>query len=154
MRTSKWLLLPTVLASAGWSDGSPARPSKLDSAVVCERPQRVRLRIGLRVQAAQGPIQDALASVAIPIDWPEQQVELVSSDEPADVQVDTRAVGGTAAQMLLRLPQLARGSEVISTRIYELTRWAQRFRPEARERLGAARPRQVQAYLQPSDGIE
>src|SRR2546428_3182049 len=105
--------IPLLSASTLRGQDPQPRESKLDSAVTCEKPQKVRLRVGLRVRAVEGSIQRALATSPIPMDWPEQQARLVSTEAPAGSRVLTRRLGGTAEQMLLSLPSLEAGSEII-----------------------------------------
>ncbi len=130
------------------------RESDPDQFIVREQSQRIRLRIGLRIQATNGLVQRAVATVVHPMEWPEQKLQLVDSEAPAGVQVQTRRVGGTAEQMIMRIPSMAAGTTVVCTRTFEMTRWTQRVKPEAREQLRAVSPEQSRSFLQPSDGIE
>ncbi len=130
------------------------READPDQFILREQSQRVRLRIGLRIQATNGLVQRAVATVVHPMEWPEQKLQLVDSEAPAGVQVQTRRVGGTAEQMLMRIPSMSAGATVVCTRTFELTRWTQRVKPEAREQLRAVSPKQSRSFLQPSDGIE
>jgi hypothetical protein len=148
-------IVPPDARAAAPPDGARAgRDAPASRVLLYEHSSTVRLRVGLRIRARGGAIQHVLACSVAPLDWPEQRVKLVGTEEPAGGRVETRRLGGTAAQVMLRLPQLAAGSEAAFTRTYEITRWTQRVKPDAWEELHAASPRDVRTYLEPSDGIE
>lgn len=113
----------------------------------------MRFEIGLRIEAAAGHIQRATATVVDPIEWPEQQIRLVDEKVPAGIQVAVRS-HDTAQQLLIKIPGLAAGSSASCTRIYELTRWTQRIKPEVRSQLAVASAQRVRSLLLPSPGIE
>ena len=146
-------LLPSVAAVAQSKSARVQREADPDQYITRERPSRIKLRIGLRIQAG-GAVQRAVAMTVNPIAWPEQELELVDTEAPAGIRIETRKVGGTAEQMLMRIPGLSAGSTVVCTRTYELTRWQQRVKPEAKSELVAVAADQARAHLQPSDGIE
>jgi hypothetical protein len=125
-----------------------------DQYIARDRSNRMRFRIGLRIEAANGGIGRATATVVNPIEWPEQELSLVAEDAPAGVQIDTRKVGITGQQMLMRIPGLTAGSTAVCTRTFELTRWTQRIKSDARSQLVAVSPEHVRALLLPSEGIE
>lgn len=147
-------LLLAEFAIAQTKDKRQTRDADPDPYIARERPERIQLRIGLRIQAAGGAVQRALAMTVNPIAWPEQELELVDTESPAGIRIETRKVGGTAEQMLMRIPGLSAGSTAVCTRTYELTRWTQRVKPEARSQLAAVPADQARTHLQPSDGIE
>ena len=116
--------------------------------------QRVKFRVGLRIEAPAGALLRAVATTVNPIEWPEQQLVLEKDETPPSIQVQTRNLGGTAEQLLLRVPGLARGSSLTCARTYELTRWTQRIRPETKDQFRVPPADRVRTLLLPSDGIE
>ena len=147
-------LIYALLACPALPDDPEKRDRTPSPVVLLEAPRTFRLRIGMRLHAADGAIQRAVAAVAIPMEWPEQQVRVLSTEHPAGSQIQTRRAGDTAEQLLLRLPRLSAGSSAVVVRTFEITRWTQRADPAALSRLSAVPANQVRAYLQPSDGIE
>ena len=113
-----------------------------------------RLRVGMRLTAADGAMQRAVATTAVPMEWSEQHVELGETEAPDQRLVSTRRVGDTAEQMVLQLPQLGRGESVTCVRTYEVTRWTQRMNREAAAKLQLPAATHARLYLQPSEGVE
>jgi hypothetical protein len=146
--------LPGGSAAAQTKSARTQRDADPDQYIARERPIRIKLRIGLRIQAVNGAVQRASAMTVNPIAWPEQELELVDTEAPAGIRIETRKVGGTAEQMLMRIPGLSAGSTAVCTRTFELTRWTQRVKSEARSDLVAVAADQARPHLQPSDGIE
>jgi hypothetical protein len=147
-------VLPSVGAFAQTKAARAQRDADPDPYVARERASRIQLRLGLRIQASGGAVQRAVAMTVNPIAWPEQELELVDTEAPSGIRIETRKVGGTAEQMLMRIPGLSGGSTAVCTRTYELTRWTQRVKPEAWSQLVAVSADQARSHLQPSDGIE
>jgi hypothetical protein len=143
-----------LLVGAGQPGESRQLESPAGGVVNLDQSRTFRLRIGIRVNAADGPVQRAVAAVAVPIDWPEQQVRVLDTEHPTGTQVQNRRAGDTAEQMLLRLPRLGGGSTATVVRRFEVTRWTQRVKAELLPQIRPAPPVKVRAYLQPSDGIE
>lgn len=144
-----------LLHTSGLSADEPRRGESAPDAVIAREASKIfQLRLGLRVQAASGPVERAVASSPALMEWPEQQVSLVDSESPAGWRVETRRLGGTAEQMLLEVPLIPVGSEIVFARTYDVTCWTQRLRPEAHDRLTAVPKTKLRGYLQPSDGIE
>jgi transglutaminase-like putative cysteine protease len=85
-----------------------------------------RIRIGVVVKAA-GTLQNVVATVPAPGDWPEQQVTIVHQDiTPSYARVDFRNVvgGGGVKQMVIGIPRLAAGREARALVTFEVTRHA------------------------------
>jgi hypothetical protein len=144
------------MASAAVSVGQPPK-SKDDADVpilIRDQSKRWLFKIGLRLEAVQGPVQKAVASVAVPIEWPEQQVRLVDVEKPLGMAVQVRRLGGTAEQMIMRLPAMSAGETATCVRTYEIIRWTQRLNPQVRDQLRPATVATVRPYLRPSPGIE
>lgn len=64
-------------------------------------------RFGVAVEAGDGAVTGILATLPVPMDWPEQQVELVSEEKsPAVGRVSFRTLDGGVKQMLVSIPKL------------------------------------------------
>ena len=95
-----------LAASARGEDAaSPAAP-RYGEAVVRQ------FRVGVRVTASRGPCRDIRAMVAVPLEWPEQEVEIVEEEISPQVEsAETRMLGEGAKQMVVVIPDLAGGEE-------------------------------------------
>jgi hypothetical protein len=142
---------PTVNSSLGQP---PDREDEVDPILIRDQSKRWLFKVGLRLEAVEGPVQKAVASVAVPIEWPEQQVRLVDVEKPLGVAVQIRRLGGTAEQMILRLPSMSVGDTATCVRTYEITRWTQRLNSQVRDQLRPSSVATVRPYLRPSPGIE
>lgn len=120
------------------------------------------VKIGISVTAKGGPCRGLEGTTPIPIEWPEQKLEVVDEDRTSTVRrLDYRMIApmgsreATAQQMLVSIPQLAAGEEAHVILVIKVTRYAQLppedtsqfVRPEKRDRS-------VRAYLLPSPKIE
>lgn len=133
---------------------SAVRGADDSDAVVCENLTLQRFRVGVRIVPGGGGMTRVFASCTVPMEWPEQSVRLLTTEKPRNAHLETRRVGGTAEQMLLRLPSMPAGSDVVFARTYEIGRWHQRLHPEAARRLKLPTTERARSYLLPSDGIE
>jgi len=113
-------------------------------------------QVGCRVTAVGGACRNIVAYIPVPIDWPEQQVEIVDeevssySDKP-----EYRVVAGTVRQMMITIPNLPAGEVAECLITLEITRHAL-TPPEDTSIfvLPKKLPRDVRAYLGPSPFIE
>jgi hypothetical protein len=80
-------------------------------------------RFGVVVRAAGGPVTGVLATMPVPMDWPEQQVKLLAEEKSPNVgRVSYRTLDGGVKQMLVNIPRLAAGEEASATVTFEVTR--------------------------------
>src|SRR5262245_31332972 len=85
-------------------------------------PSVVQYRIGAEITATRGPCRDIVAMVAIPIDYPEQQVKILNEDfSPQVREVTYRMLGDGAKQMLISVPALADGATARAVLTVEVT---------------------------------
>ncbi|REK19614.1 MAG: transglutaminase domain-containing protein [Planctomycetota bacterium] len=85
-----------------------------------------RVQVGV-VITANSPIFNAVATVPVPADWPEQKVRVVDEDVSSVVKRLTyRDItgGGGQRQMVVQIPQLPAGQEAHALVTYEVTRRA------------------------------
>jgi hypothetical protein len=113
-------------------------------------------RFGVTVEAADGPVTGILATLPVPMDWPEQQVEVVSEEQTANVgRVTYRTLDGGVKQMLVSIPKLNAGEEASASVTLKITK---RQILEPAETSGLAPPakssREFAKFLLPSPYIE
>ena len=133
-------------------------------AAIAEEARGIRLgeqsvstwRFGVVVRAANGPVTGIVATLPVPMDWPEQQVKLVSEEKSANVgRVSFRTLDGGVKQMLVSIPKLNPGDEATAIATYEITK---REILEPAETSGYAHPakssRELSMFLLPSPFIE
>lgn len=74
-------------------------------------PHVMHYRIGAEITATRGPVRDIVAMVAVPIDFPEQQVKILEEDFSPEVrEVTYRMLGDGVKQMLISVPALPDGA--------------------------------------------
>jgi transglutaminase-like putative cysteine protease len=87
-------------------------------------PSTTRTRIGVIVKASSSVFR-AVATLAVPAQWPEQQVRIVNEEVSSTVGKLTYrdiAGGGGLKQMVVEIPQLAAGEEARALVTFEVTR--------------------------------
>jgi hypothetical protein len=112
------LWLPAGSAIAQFTDTQPARGPVLGDEVTN------RVKIGVVIQST-GTTFNAIATVPVPTDWPEQQVRIVGEEVSPNVKNLTYrdiAGGGGLKQMVVEVPQLPRGKEAHALVTFEVTR--------------------------------
>lgn len=81
-----------------------------------------RWQAGVVVQAGGEPCRGLIASIPVPIDWPEQQVRIVEEDVSSTATIGYRMVDGTVRQMLVRIPLLPANEEARAVVTFEIQR--------------------------------
>lgn len=115
------LLLPSV-AAAQFKDEEPEKGTKLG------RSTTQRIKCGVVVRAEAGNVFRIVATVPVPMEWTDQQVNIVKEDtSPAVKGMNYRKLtgGGGMQQMVVEIPQLAAGQEAHALVTFEVTRQAQ-----------------------------
>jgi len=119
-------------------------------------PDTIRIRIGAEI-TGRGAARSIVASVAVPLECPEQQVKIIGEDFSSAVgHVDYRPVsGGEVKQMVISVPRLAAGETATATVDFEVTT-RPILPPEKTEDLVIPKrpPRNVRQYLGGSPYIE
>lgn len=88
------------------------------------REQVQRLMVGVKVKAG-GPCRGVFATVPVPMEWPEQQVQIVDeSFSPAVKKVDYRILDKGVKQLLVTIPMLNAGEETEAILTVEIRRQA------------------------------
>lgn len=113
------LLAPLFLAQATRAQFEQAEPEGVELG----QEQVVRVAIGVNVRAVGGPCTGIIATAPIPMEWPEQHVEIVEEELNDYIgSIDYRDVQGTAQQLLVRIPQLPSGETARAVVTFEVTR--------------------------------
>ncbi len=96
-----------------------------------------------------------VATVPIPLDWPEQRVKLVKQDISEEVRVEYRSIDPGLRQMVVRFPKIPDGEELHAILTLQVPKYSLaapgRF---LKFRIAKSPPAAVKKYLQPSPLIE
>src|SRR5262245_2170501 len=80
-------------------------------------------RFGVSILAVGGPASGIVATLPVPMDWPEQQVKRLSEERSASVgRVTYRTLESGVTQMVVSIPKLAAGDEASVIATYEITK--------------------------------
>jgi hypothetical protein len=103
------------------------------------------------------PCANLVGNVAVPDNWPEQQVRVVGQDFSSGVEVDFETIDGTLRQMIVKAPRVDAGATIRAVVTYEIRRYVQ-HPPEKTDRFVLPESRQfsreIRAMLTPSPLIE
>lgn len=115
-----------------------------------------RYKVGMVVTAAGGPCKGIVGTAPVPIDWPEQAVEIVEEDISSFVDsVDYDMVSGTVKQMIVTIKQLPAGEEGRAVLTLEIRRRSLLAPDDTSVYLIPEKvDRQTSIYLGHSPGIE
>ncbi|WP_425615511.1 transglutaminase family protein [Anatilimnocola sp. NA78] len=81
-----------------------------------------KYRFGFHVQAPAGAVTGIVATMPVPMDWPEQTVKVVSEEITPKCRVTYRNVDNGVKQMVVNIPRLAKGEDAGVEIIYEVTK--------------------------------
>jgi hypothetical protein len=116
--------------SPGNLNGRYAMP---DEALELFDPRTYRLKVIIRIEAAEGAVKNVIATGPIPMDWPEQRVRLISQKISPQCKVSEQILKGQAALIKFQVPQIPKGGSVFVERLYEITRYRTKFAMGAEE---------------------
>lgn len=109
-------LIPAV-ASGQFKEQSDPKAPKLTPGLT------QRLVAGVSVKAVGGSCKGIMATVPLPVEWPEQQVKIVNEElSPTVKKLQYRTIGGSLQQMLVEVPLLPSGQEAKAMLTFELYR--------------------------------
>lgn len=104
------------IASAQFEDAASGNGPRPDRALT------QRFKVGVVIEAT-GPCQGIKATLPVPIEWPEQKVQIVEEDVSPEVRgVDYRVVSGTVKQMVVNIPSLSAGDKARAVLTVEISR--------------------------------
>lgn len=121
-----------VTASAQFQEGGA------DSALLGESKTQ-RWRGGVTVKAVGGPCKGIVATIPVPVDWPEQSVVICEEDVSEQARVNQGKNVKAVPQMVVNIRSLPSGQDARAILTYEVTRYAQKP------------PTDVEAYRIPED---
>jgi hypothetical protein len=131
--------------------GKPTRASKAPLGE--ERTETYR--VGVVVKADKGPCTGLLATLPVPMDWPEQAVTVLKEEKsPLVKKLEYKLVGG-AKQMRVTIPSLPAGAEASVLLTLEVRRRVQLPPDDTNAfKLPEKLPGELKGYLLPSPYIE
>lgn len=150
-RAALFGLLLAVLAAPAHAqfEDAPSGGPQLDEETV------QRVTVGIKIEAAAGPCGAIFGTLAVPIDWPEQEVKLVSEDVSPSVRYEFTQPSPTVKQMVIEAPALPAGHEAHALVTYEIRR--RKMLPPTETsgyRIPKKLDRTLKQYLGPSPYIE
>jgi hypothetical protein len=114
-------------------------------------------RAGMTVDAVGGACKNIVAYLPCPIEWPEQDVKVVSEDISAEARITYETLAETVKLMVIKVPLLADKHSAKAIVTFEVRR-SQILPPEDTDKFVLADvktlPHSFQAYLRPSPKIE
>ena len=118
-------LLAALILTLGLAGSAPAqfRQVEQDGPKLGE-PQTQKWRAGVIVSAAAGPCRGIVSYIPMPIDWPEQEVEIVEENVSPGARVSYRSVDQTVQLMVVAVPFLAAGQQAQALVTMEVRRSA------------------------------
>ena len=90
-------------------------------AIRFENVKTSRWRFGVEISARGGAVSGIVATLPVPMDWPEQKVKLLNeSISPRSAKVSFRVLEEGVKQMVVTIPKLADGEEASIVFTYEI----------------------------------
>jgi hypothetical protein len=133
------------------------------SATAADNPAAIRLReattstwrFGVVVSTPEGAASGLVATLPVPMDWPEQAVKVIGEEKTGPVRVTFRTLDGGVKQMVVTIPRLAQGQEASAIVTMEVTKHRILEPMETSGLTPPARPgRDLAKFLTPSPYIE
>ena len=110
-----FLLAPTALAQ--FKEGAPETKDKLGESAV------QLWQAGVVVKAVGGPCRGIVATVPIPMDWPEQEVKVAKEEIASHIRATEKTTDGIK-QMMFTIANLPSGEEAKALITFEITKHA------------------------------
>ena len=111
-------------------------------------------QFGVEVTAVGGPVTGIVATLPVPMDWPEQKVKIVAEDVSPKTKVSYRVLDKAVKQMQVNIPKLADGETARAIITFEVEKhWIEQ--PESTKGLKLPKTsRELARFLSPSPYIE
>lgn len=140
-------------ASDGASDGTGDATAPQPLQYVA--PKTIDMQIGVRITAPDGNMLGTLATTVFPTPWPEQTVEIIATNVPANFRSDFRDLPGGNRQLLLFSQMLPANSVAEATVTVRITK-SHIVGPEdtLQFKIPKRLPRDVSAFMANSPYIE
>jgi hypothetical protein len=112
-------------------------------------------RFGIVVNTPDGAASGLVATLPVPMDWPEQQVKVVGEVKSPGARISYRTLDGGVKQMVVSIPKLAAGEEASAIVTFEVTKHRILEPADTSGLAVPAKPsRELAKYLAPSPYIE
>ena len=116
------MLLSAAAVCVAETDAVAVSPTDVESGIELGETRTHKVKFGLKIQAV-GMCRGIQASVPIPMDWPEQQAQIVKEEISSEVRaVKYRTLDGGAKQMLISIPRLNPGETAEAVLTFTVTR--------------------------------
>ena len=152
--TLLWGILVAWGCGATWG-AEPYAAADSQGAIRMTNPRTERWQLGVVVRA-RGPITGIVATMPVPMPWPEQDVEIVDSQASRHVRsVRYRVLEDGVKQMTVSIPRLTAGDQATALVTMEIVK-RDIVTPQDTSQLRVPRdlPRDMKKYLEPSPYIE
>ena len=83
--------------------------------------QKTTWRVGVVVTASNGPMKSVIATVPVPVEWPEQDIKVVQEDTSRGVKISHVDLGGVR-QMLVKMSGVRNGQSSKAVFTLDITR--------------------------------
>ncbi len=142
------ILFAVGLAAAASGADSPA-------AIRLGEAKTSRWQFGVVVSTPEGAASGLVATLPVPMEWPEQQTKQIGEEKTGGARISFRTLDGGVKQMVVSIPRLAAGQEASAIVTLEVTK-RRILAPSDTAGLAApARPaRELARFLAPSPYIE
>ena len=112
-----------------------------------------RWQAGVTVEALGGSCRGIVATIPVPVDWPEQSVTIVEEDVSRQARINQQRHEKTVPQLVINIHSLPSGQEANAILVYEVTRRIQK--PPVDTSIyqiceDRDLPRELRIYLAPS----
>jgi hypothetical protein len=148
-------LLVVLFCALAWALAQQLRADESPAAPRLGEPVVSQWQFGVKVNAP-GAVTGIVATLPVPMDWPEQSVRIVKEEKsPGISRISYRTLDGGVRQMVVTIPRLAAGQEASAIVTMEI---AKRQILEPAETASLVVPdrggRELAKYLAPSPYIE
>ena len=132
LTTALCALTPSPLQSKSRPDskGSSAKDADADSdedivtaiqGVTFSNPVKNRWRVGVKIRGASKSAKNFLITIPVPVDWPEQTVQLQTEDFPPEVKsVTYRELNSGVRQLVATVPRIGAGQLIEMTLVFKV----------------------------------
>lgn len=149
------LLLSVMPALVSGGDPSVPDASNSDELFTLSNSKTYDLRVAVRIGAGPQALRRVTVMIPVPMDWREQQVELLKEEKPRGVTTRDVALQKHATVMSVSIPSMPARSTAVVERIYRVTRHEIAFPADLTEmKIPARAAGELRQYLVPSPGIE
>lgn len=104
------------------------RYSLPDPAIELAEPRTYRLKVTVRIQATESPVRNIVATCPIPMNWPEQEVRLLSEEMSPHARTSEQVLPGQAAILKFQVTEIPAKETAFVERMYEVTRYRTKFK--------------------------